>query len=391
MKKVVKNREFQGTTINPQRLLEARKARGFSMTELATKISVTRQAISQFERGENQPTGTTMARLIEELKFPLAYFMDHTPDSDVPSGTIFFRSLQSKTRRHQDELEIHSLWVWRIYEYLSRFVNFPKASVPEYPDYSTSTPLSDEQIEEIANQVRMQWGLGMWPISDVTLLFEKNGIIISQFPFACEGMDAFSFWKGNRPLVFVRSDQTSSVRNRLNLAHELGHLILHSHIDNADLANRQLFKRIEDEAFRFAGAFLLPSETFGQEVISSSLDHFIELKKRWKVSIGAMIMRCETIGILSENQVLYLRQQMAKRRMRTWEPLDDELKLESPRVIRQATELILKKGVQTADRIIEAIKTYPGELEELCSLDSGTLIKESTIIPLSIQERRKEG
>lgn len=34
------------------------------------------------------------------------------------------------------------------------------------------------------------------------------------------------------------------------------------------------------------------------------------MKAKWKASIGCMIYRCDTLGILSPNQIKYLKDQM---------------------------------------------------------------------------------
>jgi Zn-dependent peptidase ImmA (M78 family)/transcriptional regulator with XRE-family HTH domain len=372
---------------NPRKIKEARIARGLTMSELAEQIGVTRQAISQYEKGDAQPSALTLIKMMQVLRFPLTFFVDYDETPATTEGTIFFRSLQSKTQRARNALEVKSDWIWRIFNYLGQFVDFPPVNLPDIRiKRNHSGELDDDQIEEIAMRVRKEWGLGLGPISDVILLLEKNGFIVSQFRFGVDNMDAFSQWRGGRPFVYLSTDKGSAVRSRYNAAHELGHLLLHDDIDAADLTNKSVLKRVEDEAHRFAGAFLLPADTFASEVFSSSLDYFIELKRRWKVSIAAMITRCERLGLLPENRILYLRQQMSRRKMRTWEPLDDELIPESPRILRESIQLLLKSGVQSASDILDALKWWPEEIEELCSLDAGTLTYEGKVIPISLKQ-----
>ena len=88
-----------------------------------------------------------------------------------------------------------------------------------------------------------------------------------------------------------------------------------------DLKNSAIHEKIENEADRFAGAFLLPKETYSKDVFSTSIDHFIQLKAKWKASIGCMIYRCDTLGILSPNQIKYLKDQMTTRVYWRKEPL----------------------------------------------------------------------
>ncbi len=41
-------------------------------------------------------------------------------------------------------------------------------------------------------------------------------------------IDAFSVWYDAKPYIFLSSDKGSNVRTRFDMAHELGHLIMHA-------------------------------------------------------------------------------------------------------------------------------------------------------------------
>ena len=179
-----------------------------------------------------------------------------------------------------------------------------------------------------------------------------------------------------RPIVCLTSDKSSAVRSRFDAAHELGHVVLHSWADEEYLSIKENHERFEKEAHAFAGAFLLPFETFAHETYSlSSIDSFINLKKRWKVSIGAMVRRCFDTELINKNQYDYLQRQISMRRYRTNEPLDDELPDEQPQVFRKAVEILLEHNVQSADEIREDIRLPLCDLEMLCGLDSPLLRK----------------
>jgi len=79
-----------------------------------------------------------------------------------------------------------------------------------------------------------------------------------------------SIWfEGNSNLIGLTSTgKESTARVRLNLLHELGHLILHRDLDRWHLENKSLHKMIESQAFKFAGAFALPAESYGADVYS---------------------------------------------------------------------------------------------------------------------------
>ena len=56
-----------GRLLIPERLTEARRAARMTQTELAQKVSVSRQAVSAYELGEKSPDIPVLHRLAEEL------------------------------------------------------------------------------------------------------------------------------------------------------------------------------------------------------------------------------------------------------------------------------------------------------------------------------------
>jgi Zn-dependent peptidase ImmA (M78 family) len=119
-------------------------------------------------------------------------------------------------------------------------------------------------------------------------------------------------------------------------------------------------------------AWISSSATFPSEAFSSRLNQFIELKKRWKVSIGEMIYRCSHLAIFSEEQVLNLRRQMSMSKMHT-RPLDDILPVESPAVLRKSIDLLLKNKVVSPEDILREVSLSSTTIERLCGLTAGDL------------------
>ena len=152
------------------------------------------------------------------------------------------------------------------------------------------------------------------------------------------------------------------------LAHELGHLIMHRHINQDDLSNKNTLDKIELEANQFAAAFLLPLSSFNKEVISSSINHFVILKERWKVSISAMIRRCSDANILTDNQIRYLNSQMIKYNYYRKEPLDDVIKIEEPYLIKQGLNLLLENNILNKQKVLDILSLNAIEAEKLFCL-----------------------
>lgn len=173
----------------------------------------------------------------------------------------------------------------------------------------------------------------------------------------------------------MTSEKEAGVRRRYDLAHELGHLVLHRWVEQSDLEDRATLKAIEREADKFAGAFLLPSTSFPNEVYTTRLDAFIPLKERWKVSIQAMVFRCRDLDLIDDDQALNLYKQISFRRWRKKEPLDDPRKIaiEQPRLLKRAVELVLESGKKHPEDILNELALNARWIEAFCALEPGTL------------------
>ena len=129
-------------------------------------------------------------------------------------------------------------------------------------------------------------------------------------------------------------------------------------------------------------------ELFFKDVFSTSIDHFIQMKAKWMVSIGCMIYRCDTLGILSSNQIKYLKDQMTTRVYWRREPLDREMPVEKPFAHKQAILLLLENGIITSGQLVEETGCSAEEIEQYCYLDKGTLTTKSDSKIIALKESK---
>lgn len=363
--------ENPGRRLIPARLLEGRLASRLNQSDLANLIGVSRQSISAYEQGEKSPEPTTMRMIANALGQPVSYFTKaETPTFGVHSVN-FFRKTGADTKRRNMACEIYANWLSRTAYVFDPFVNFPAVDIPNYePKSKTSSAYDIEEIEEIAENTRDHFGLGLGPISNVVRLLEAKGIVVGRVQIPGENVEAFSFWSGARPFVFLASDKESGARARFDAAHELGHLILHRWVGVDEIEDKKRLKEIESEADRFAGAFLLPRKSFPNEIYSPRLMSFVDLKMRWKVSIQAMIYRCKNLGIFDEDQVTNLYKQLSFKGWRKTEPLDGEkgLPMEQPILLRKIAELVVESGRGKRDEIMNELAFSPRIIEQLTNL-----------------------
>jgi Zn-dependent peptidase ImmA (M78 family)/transcriptional regulator with XRE-family HTH domain len=363
--------------IVPERIREAREARGLTAENFADAIGVTRQAVGQYEVGQSIPSAQTMTNIIAITGQPPAFFttarVRQTEIFEVP----FWRSLKRMARPDRLRITRRLEWAWDVVNYIEQFIELPPANLP-VADWNFQIG-TDDELERIAQKLRDDWGLGSGPIFHLAAIAEANGIIIVKEPVQCPDMDAVSRWQGGRPFILCSADRNSLPRENFDLAHEIGHLLLHHGVE----VTPETLSKLERQANYFAGAFLLPRETFSREVVSTSVYYFLKLKERWRVSVAAMIYRCKELAILSKSQVEYLWRQLSAKGMRKEEPLDKAFLAEKPSVLSAALNMLIEHRVQTRSQIREALSLNPADLESICGASPGFL--DETIVPLRMK------
>lgn len=358
---------------NGSRLKEAREARGLTASALAEILNLTRAAVSLYENRNASPQPEVMERIADKLNFPVTFFL--TSDDHSEGETIFYRSMASTTKLARARGRPRYRWLKRmIVPFLREFVGLPEVNMPDL-GMKDFRGLSENDIEIAALSVRRTWGLGDGPISDIALLLENNGSLITKFNLCDPKMDAFSVWCpiDLTPYIVLGADKGSAVRSRFDLAHELGHFVLHKTVTMEHLVNTRDFHLLEEQASRFASAFLVPAITFSGDLYAPNLDSLLSLKNKWLVSVGMMIKRAEDIGIITCEKAQQLWVNYGHRGWRKEEPLDRKLQPETPRVLRRAFELILQSRVQTTQQVLEFIPLNQSDIEETAGLPRGFL------------------
>ncbi len=383
---------------NGERLRQARLYRKCTINELAEALGVSKQAISQYETQNQTPEFTKMRLITEILKFPSSYFFQQD-SQNIEETTTYFRALLStnKSDRLQQNIKIRHLAI--IHEILCKFIEYPKLNLPKIP-HELKENLTSENIEKIALLVREYWNLGVKPINDIIHVLEKNGIITTAYPIEKE-IDAYSKMikinNNERFIVVLSTDKESAVRTNFDAAHELGHILLHDWCTDIEELSREEFKQREKEANNFAAAFLLPRQSFVREVaiFPKNLNYYVELKRKWKTSISAMIIRAFNLDIITDNQYQYLMKQIAIKKWKNPEPLDDVLLKSEPTLLKRSIDMLLDNNIFDVRTFLDELQTNnlsmeAEEVENLLNLEKGKLSNfEQCYSPVSLELRIK--
>jgi len=354
------------------KLREAREARGLSGVTLAELLGVSRQAVSQFESGAKSPTQDTLRRMTEVLNIPQTFFLQ--PPEEVNVVNVFFRSRAASTRAARKKATWRLVWLKRTASFVSDYIELPLIDFPKFNFSSNPAMITDDDIEQAATATRRFWGLKDGPISNVTLLLENSGAIILREPFDEHNLDAHSAWIDAVPYITLSEDKHSAVRSRLDVAHELGHLLVHRNLDEGRLEKHiDDHKLTERQAYWFASCFLMPRSSFARDFAVPTLDYMLTLKSKWKVSVAAILMYSKLLGLITPEKADHLFALHGRRGWKRREPLDDDIPAEQPRLLRLAFELAIGEKVFAPEDVLAGLSLYDSDVENLAGLPPGTI------------------
>lgn len=352
-----------------ERLKQLRSASGLTQEGLADLVGCSPGNISKWERGSAFPTVSSFHRICDYFEVSERWLLEK-PVKSSPKQPSFFRSQVTTPKISWDIAEARLDWLEEISYKLQESLELPKIRIPSYsgPDVRT---ISDEEIESLADQCRKEWRLGLGPIQNVIQTLENFGIVTTRCTLGYLKMDGVSRWSevDDRPYVLIAGDKASPIRNRFDAAHELGHLVLHRSVS---LEQSKIdYQLIENQAHRFASAFLMPSESFPLEVKWPTLDGILALKKRWKVSIAAMIKRCHDLNVIDDDAVLRLWKGRSARGWVKKEPMDDDFEFETPKLLSRCVKVLVENEILSKNQLKDLLGVPTPKLEELCGLEQG--------------------
>jgi Zn-dependent peptidase ImmA (M78 family) len=207
-----------------------------------------------------------------------------------------------------------------------------------------------------AKQLRKDWGVKEAVITNLTQLMESKGIIITSFNFGTHRVDARSVLTESKyPIVFLNKTLLGD-RLRFSLAYELGHLVMHLQTSPA------LDRDVSHEANLFAAEFLMPEKEIKADLQGNiTIAKLGELKKKWKVSMQALLYRADDLGLLTANQKRYLLEQFNQMKIRRREPLELDIPREAPMLLKT---LITKYKTKMKMDVMELASFFHLQVDE---------------------------
>ena len=310
---------------NPEMLQLARQSRGYTQRQLANLADVAGSSLSRYEAGTLPVPPENLSRLAGALDYPEAFFTRKSTLLGVTGGAVFHRKQQSlgaKTlyRAHACA-EIRRLEITTLLRSLE-----DTAVLPEYP-----VDVFGDDPAKIARSVRASMNIPTGPIFNLTETLERNGCIVVAHDFGARQLDGFSQRPQYPPSFVHLNSALPPDRWRWTLAHEIGHLVMH----NDPMAAPGT---VEQQADLFAAELLTPAHQIRPMLNGLTFQKLGGLKREWKVSMQALIMRAHQLGAISAAQRRSMFMQISRAGYRLREPPTLDPPVEKPSLMKQLAQ-----------------------------------------------------
>lgn len=334
----------------------ARLSRGLSQKDLSEKIGIEQGTLSKIENNELSIKHDLIKTIALTLKYPMDFFYE---DIKMLSPlVVHYRKRKSIDTNHTAFIESNLYIRKHIIKKLLKSIDLPNKLYDLNP-YTYESP------ENAARILRQKWFVPKGPIQNLVELVESAGIVVLHSETNNSKLMGELLPDEHGVNVIYINKEMPMDRQRYTLAHELGHLMMHSgeYIPNMDVA--------EKEADRFAGEFLMPKEEIKSSLFFTniSIQHLGDLKRFWKCSMSSIIMRANKIGAIDETKKTILFKQMSAHSYNKVEP-SFGIKIETPTLFYRLIKLHLTELEYSEQEMADLLKLYQAEFNNLVSFYS---------------------
>lgn len=311
-----------------------RKARGLTQAELGSIVGVTQVAINRYESGDRDPDDEMVRALAKALGITERLLRHGDRFQGALAVEAHMRRQKSTKasiwRRVEADLNLLRVHASLLFEEVSLR---SEQSVPTFdPEYTSP--------DDAARFVRAQWRMPIGPVVNLVRWMEAAGCLIFEEDFGTRRIDGLSQWVSDYPVILLNATVPPD-RRRLTLAHELGHLTLHTNDTHEDA---------EGQANAFAAEFLMPEVAIRSELRRRDLGTLLDLKREWGVSMQAIFERAYQLGIASAAERTSFYKAMNVRGWKTNEPGSEAIPSERPQLAPSIGDALRSRGL-TDDEI----------------------------------------
>ena len=324
--------------VNHSQLTLAREYRGLTQTELSKAVQGLSQSnLSKFEKGLGGLSDELLEKIFETLNFPKEFFAKKI---NIDLAIANYRKKSSISKTLLQDFETSCKFIGYLIDEMADSV--------DYPDFSLVTLDLEEGYtpEEAAIFTRKNFRIATdEPIHDIFKVIENKGIIIYELN-TDEKFDGNSFFTPKGFAVIVVNKRFTNDRKRFTLAHELGHLIMHTAFPVPNIRDK------EQEANDFASEFLMPKNAIMKSLGNLKVSALSALKNYWLTSKAAIVKRAQSLGAINKDRYQFLNIELSRSGEKKKEK--DTVSIDYPQVFSTSVGLHLKELGYTENELARA-------------------------------------
>lgn len=314
-------------------LLVLRRAADITQEELSADLGITQAALSRYENGLREPDDEMADKLAKALGVTTDFLRHEFRMRGAIAADAHMR--RQKTAKPSDwkrlEARLNSLRMHSSY-LLER--------IPLRPEHHVIQVDPDEhEPADAAGMLRAAWRMPFGAVRNLVRWVEAAGVVIVEEGLGTHRIDGMSQWAGEHAVIVLNASLPVD-RKRLTIAHELGHLVLHSTYLDAD---------VEEQANQFAVEFLMPQHIIEPELTNLTLGKLLDMKVEWGASMQAIFERAYRLGRVTSEERQRFYRQMNSRGWKTREPGSDLLTAEVPELAMSIGRRLERSGLSDAE------------------------------------------
>lgn len=273
---------------HPHMLTLAREAAGLTQAAIAQHAHVSQSLMSKIENGFESPSRDFLGKTAEICGVPVEFFGQHDA---MPSDTVYDIFHKKRLTLPQKPLKRANANVQKLRMETARLLR--SVEVPASRPFPSLSVDAHDSPAEIALLTRATWRLPTGPLPNLVQAVEATGTPVILADLGHEKLRAMSMagvTSDNAHIIAVNSRLPASAQ-RFALAHEIGHLVMHEGLSTPNM---------EKEADDYASALLMPAADISPQLRNVRFRDLGELKRRWRVSLAALIYRAHSLGLITE-------------------------------------------------------------------------------------------
>ena len=337
-----------------------------AMSSLAGETAVSQGYVSRAESGRLAVSGARLELYAKALRYPSQLLCIESEVHGIGVGLVHHRkraSLGAQALRHiHAELALSRLHVRALVAAVASEQGHRFHHI-EVDDLDTPA--------DAARTLRREWQLPAGPVARLVEVIEEAGGFVLLRDLGTRKLDAASQWATEEAPLFLLNQQAPTDRLRWSLAHELGHIVMHTEPGSSSVQERQ--------ADEFASEFLMPASNIRAELQGGvDLNKLLSLKQQWGVSMAALARRAMSLGVIGDWQYRNLMIEMSALGYRTQEP--GGIAAERPWQLRTMITRLEHELGYSPQQVAELVGLLPDELHSLYSTDPSNVdnIREAT-------------